>query len=136
MTTAATYTHAYLSRGVGGDLAGSACAALEVLRVWVAEQRHRRAGLVVVDRRAGLRRDVAIGRVGEHAVEHGDELVVHLLAPVQRRRRHRGVDARQYVVQRRVRLRALHPLAHRHARVTHHAALFRHYITLPAHGPP
>jgi hypothetical protein len=107
---------------------------LEVLRVWVAEQRHRRARLVVVDQRAGLRRDVAVGRVGEHAVEHGDELVVHLLAPVQRRRRHRGVNARQDVVQRRVRVRVLHPLAHRHARVTHHAALFTLYITLPAHG--
>jgi hypothetical protein len=108
--------------GVEGHLARRARAVAEVRRVGAAEQRHGRARLVVVERRRDLRREVAVGDVGERGVEHGHQLVVHLLAPVQRLLSRGRVDARQDVVQRRARLRVLHPLAHRHARVAHHAA--------------
>lgn len=108
----------HLLRVGGGDLAGGARAGGEVGVVRVAEERHRRPRLVVVDRRAGLGRDVVgVGDVGEHVVEGGDELVVDLLAPAKGLRRRRRVGAGKDVVQRRAILRTAPPFFHGDTRV-------------------
>jgi hypothetical protein len=59
----------------------------------------------------------------EQLVELGDELVVDLLAPPPRLRRHRCVSAKEDVVQRSVALPLWlgHPLIYRHAGVSYHA---------------
>jgi hypothetical protein len=108
-------------RVVGGDFAGGAGAAGEVGVVGVAEERHGRAGLVVVERGAGLGRHVAVGHVGDQLVQLGDELVVDLLAPAQGLCRHRRVGAGEDVVKGGAALRLGHPFLHGGAGVSYHA---------------